>query len=148
MEGLLLSLLLDFCILWASAYILLHGLNNPFKVNETLSHFLVNKNLKNNLFFPLGLCHIKSTWFQNLCWNRLRATETSPYFSNCLVCLPVLWEVNVVWASYSFSRSRVDIQGLLGSLSLVCFQYRASCSRITFSGLKITSLDYEAKGWE
>lgn len=115
-------------------------------MNETLSHFFVNKNFKNNLFFPLGFCHIKSTWFQNLCWNRLRATGTSPYFSNCLVCLPVLWEVNVVWASYSFSSSRVDIQGLLGSLSL-CGRIRPRSGWFVFSiGPVVPGLLFQ--GWK
>lgn len=45
---------------------LFHGLNDPVKVNETLS-LPCEQKLKKNLFFPLRVCHIKSAWFQHLC---------------------------------------------------------------------------------
>ena len=46
---------------------LFHGLKDPFKVNEMLPYFLVNKNFLKNLLFPLGFCHIQFPGFQHRC---------------------------------------------------------------------------------
>lgn len=97
---------------------LFHGLNDPFKVNETLSHFLVSKNLKENFFSPWEFVTLNPLGLSICVENRLRGTATLSYFSNWRLCLPVLWEVSVVWALCSFSSSRVNIRCPLDGSSL------------------------------
>ena len=80
LEGLLLSPLPDCFILWASAWMCISWVKGSLQ-GERMKHCLISMwtKLLKGIFFLLGVCHIKSAWFEHLCWKQ--AKRTSSYFS-------------------------------------------------------------------
>lgn len=114
-----------------------------------MKHCLISswtKIWKINYFFLWGFVTLNSLGFSIYVANRLRGTGTLPSFSNWLLCFCVLWEVNVVWAPCSFSSSPVNIQGLLGSLSLPGWQRPRSGWFVFSIGPAVPGLLFQ--GWK